>query len=53
MEYLSEIIWYSTWPIVIFIAVKFVILNLSYYTKMERLEELEEYYIQNEAHKKA
>ena len=44
MEYLSEILWYSSWPIVIFLSVKFVQLNLKHYEKMERLEELEALY---------
>jgi hypothetical protein len=41
MEYLSEIIWYVSWPILIIVSVKFVQLNLRHYKKMERLEELE------------
>ncbi len=41
MEYLSEIIWYLTWPILIYVGLKFVQLNLEHFKKMERLEELE------------
>ena len=41
MENLSEILWYVSWPIVIYTGLKFVQLNLQHYTKMERLEELE------------
>ena len=41
MEYLSEIIWYITWPILIYVGLKFVQLNLEHFKKMERLEELE------------
>lgn len=41
MEILSEIIWYASWPVLIYISVKFVQLNLQHYKKMERLEELE------------
>jgi len=52
MEDLGSIIWYASWPIVIYISVKFVQLNLSHYKAMERLEELEEYYAQNEALKR-
>jgi len=49
MEYLGEILWYTSWPVVIYVSLKFVQLNLSHYKSMERLEELEEYYAQNEA----
>jgi len=41
MEYLTEMIWYISWPIIIILSVKFVQLNLKHYKKMERLEELE------------
>jgi len=41
MEYLNEMIWYISWPVIIILGVKFVQLNLKHYTKMERLEELE------------
>jgi len=41
MENLSEIIWYASWPILIYISLKFVELNLEHFKKMERLEELE------------
>ena len=41
MEYLTETIWYASWPIIIYLSVKFVQLNLKHYAKMERLEELE------------
>ncbi len=41
MEILSEIIWYASWPVLLYISVKFVQLNLQHYKKMERLEELE------------
>jgi len=48
MEYLTEIIWYLSWPIIIFISVKFVQLNVHHYQKMERLEELEALYADKE-----
>jgi len=48
MEYLAEIIWYSSWPVVIILSVKFVQLNLKHYEKMERLEELEALHSQGE-----
>jgi len=41
METLQEIIWYSSWPVIIYLGLKFVELNLSHFKKMERLEELE------------
>jgi len=41
MEMLAEIIWYSTWPVILYVSLKFVQLNLKHYEKMERLEELE------------
>ena len=44
MEFLGSILWYLSWPIVIGIAVNFVHLNIAHYKRMERLEELEEWY---------
>jgi hypothetical protein len=41
MQYLNEIIWYISWPILLILSVKFVQLNLKHFKKMERLEELE------------
>jgi hypothetical protein len=41
MQYLNEMIWYISWPVIIILSVKFVELNLRHYKKMERLEELE------------
>ena len=41
MENLSEILWYVSWPVVIYIGLKFTQLNLKHFKKMERLEELE------------
>jgi len=41
MENLSEILWYVSWPVVIYIGLKFTQLNLAHFKKMERLEELE------------
>lgn len=46
MEYTEALIWYGTWPVLIFLAYKFVLRNLRHYAKMERLEELEERYAQ-------
>jgi len=44
MEMLSEIVWYASWPLIIYMSFKFVELNLKHYEKMERLEELEALY---------
>lgn len=41
MDYTDAIFWYAMWPVVIFIAYKFIMLNLRHYTEMERLEILE------------
>jgi hypothetical protein len=41
MEHLSGMIWYATWPVIIYLSLKFVELNLHHFSKMERLEELE------------
>ena len=49
MEYLTEIIWYASWPVIIYLSVKFVQLNLTHYKSMERLEELEGHHKENEA----
>jgi len=43
MEFLGEIIWFTSWPVVIYIALKFVQLNIEHYKQMERFEELEEH----------
>ncbi len=44
MEYLGEIIWYSIWPILIYISVKFTQHNIKHYEKLERLEAYEKKY---------
>ncbi len=41
MEHLSGMIWYATWPVIIYMSFKFVELNLRHFAKMQRLEELE------------
>lgn len=38
---MESILWYMTWPIVIFIAWKFVVINVNQHLKMERLEAYE------------
>ena len=53
MEHYTEaILWYAAWPILIFIAYKYVLLNLRHHAKMERLEELEERYREEIAHER-
>ena len=42
MEYTAEIIWYASWPVLLYLGLKFTQLNLKHFKKMERLEELEE-----------
>ncbi len=42
MDYTDAILWFISWPILIFIAYKFIIINLKHHAKMERLEMLEE-----------
>jgi len=44
MEYLAEIIWFTIWPILIYISVKFVQHNIKHFNKLERLEQYEEKY---------
>jgi len=39
MEYLSELVWYASWPVVVFSALKFVQLNVKHLENMEKLEE--------------
>ena len=51
MEYLTESIWYLSWPLLIYISYKFVSLNLHHYKKTERLEELEKIHANVEAAK--
>lgn len=41
MEYLGEIIWYISLPIMVWISVKFVQHNLKHFNKLERLEAYE------------
>jgi bacteriorhodopsin len=43
-NYTEALIWYSIWPLLIYIAYRFVLLNLRHHAKMERLEELEARY---------
>ncbi len=47
MEHLSGMIWYATWPIIIYLSLKFIQLNLRHFAKMERLEEYEAMFEKN------
>jgi hypothetical protein len=42
MEYMDAMIWYGAWPVLVYVAYRFVLLNLRHHAKMERLELLEE-----------
>ncbi len=42
MNYTEAILWYTAWPILIYIAYRFVLLNLRHHARMERYEMLEE-----------
>ncbi len=42
MEYTNEILWFASWPLLIWLSYKFVMLNLKHHAKMERVKELEE-----------
>ncbi len=42
MEYIDAIIWYCVWPVLIYVAYRFVLLNMKHHAKMERLDMLEE-----------
>ncbi len=41
MNYTEAILWYLAWPLIIWLSLKFVMLNLKHHKNMERLEELE------------
>lgn len=38
---MESILWYATWPVVIYMAWKFVSINVNQHSKMERLEAYE------------
>jgi hypothetical protein len=42
VEYIDAIMWYVSWPVLIYLSYRFVLLNLKHHAKMERLEMLEE-----------
>ncbi|WP_295422114.1 hypothetical protein [Sulfurovum sp.] len=41
MEYLSEIVWYAGWPVLIYVSLKFVEFNLDHFRKTKKVEEFE------------
>ena len=41
MDYTEAIIWYLSWPVLIYLAYKFVELNIFHHSNMEKLEDLE------------
>jgi len=41
MNYTTELLWYASWPVVIYLAYKFVLLNINHHQKMEKLEDIE------------
>ncbi|ADV45867.1 hypothetical protein [Nitratifractor salsuginis] len=53
MDYTEAIIWYLSWPLLIYITYRFVWLNIRHHQRMERLEELEEHYGKVHDEKKA
>jgi hypothetical protein len=42
MNYTDAILWYASWPILIYLSYKFVLINLKHHAKMEKLEMYEE-----------
>lgn len=44
MEYLSEIVWYASWPVFIYVSFKFVEFNLDHCIKTKKVEEFEALY---------
>ena len=39
-SYLDAIIWYASWPVLIWVSYKFVMLNLKHFTNMEDLKKI-------------
>ena len=38
----DALIWYAAWPVLIYVAYRFVLLNIQHHGNMERLEELDQ-----------
>ncbi len=43
MDYTDAIIWYLSWPVLIYVAYRFVWLNIRHHARMEKLAALEEH----------
>jgi hypothetical protein len=41
MEYLSEIVWYAGWPVLIYVSLKFVEFNFDHFIRTKKAEEFE------------
>ena len=50
MNYTDAILWYLSWPVLIYVAYRFVWLNIQHHGRMERLQKLEKNY--GDAHDK-
>jgi len=37
----DALIWYASWPVLIYVAYRFVMLNIQHHGNMERLEEMD------------
>lgn len=48
MEYIESLLWLGLWPLIIYLGYKFAVLNLRHYQKMERLEELEAHFAEQQ-----
>jgi hypothetical protein len=53
MDYTEAIIWYLSWPLLIYVAYRFVWFNIRHHNQMERLEELGKHYGEEHDVKKA
>ncbi len=52
MDYTDAIFWYASWPVLIYVAYRFVLINMKHHAKMERLEMLEERFGKEVDHQK-
>ncbi len=52
MDYSDAIFWYASWPVLIYVAYRFVLLNMKHHAKMERLEMLEKRFGKEVEHQK-
>lgn len=42
MQYLKEILFILSWPLVIYISYKFIVLNIKHFEKMEKYQDKED-----------